>query len=107
MGVAGLSSLRRLEMVTPRARAIVPSVETGGAFCDFSTLDKYPLVKPVSMARLSSVILFLFRNDLILFPMLASIMAGCCFISGYNIIFIYSFIYWIKYLAITIAIIRI
>ena len=42
-------------MVTLRALAMLPSVETGGAFFDFSTLDRYPLLNPVCRASPSRV----------------------------------------------------
>jgi hypothetical protein len=40
IGVELFSSPRRAEMVTPRLRAIIPRVETGGDFSDFSTFDR-------------------------------------------------------------------
>jgi hypothetical protein len=60
---------------------MIPRVETGGAFSDFSILDRYPLEKPVCSASFSRVRRFSFRKALIRFPISPSMMGGC-FIYG-------------------------
>ena len=63
---------------------MIPKVERGGDFSDFSILERYPFVKPVWLASCSRVNFLLIREALILLPISDSMNSGFCFVIVYT-----------------------
>src|SRR4030042_7011302 len=75
-GTSESSAIKRLISVLG-ASAILIKVEKGGALSEFSILETYPLVKPVSLANRSRDIFLLIRNFLMFLTICFSSIVFC------------------------------